>query len=249
MTDKLFHYCSTDTFHKIIFNGSLRLSALSMSNDSAEGNWIHTVLQEVIFKDFGGEEALIGAAGYSILGNRSFLGLGVCFSSESDLLSQWRGYADDGFGICVGFDRGKLTSIVGADAELFPVEYNIERQRKIVREHIDAILAAKDPNAPRQFLGEFSSTFSPIRYRMKNPHFSEEKEWRIISQRQDPTQARATRDRLIPYLDLALPKEDGLITDIWLGPKNSSDDGAVIQFVYSHGYTGFNLHRSKLTYR
>lgn len=249
MTDKVFHYCSTDTFQKIIFNGSLRLSALSMSNDSAEGNWIHTMLLRVIASDFGNDENLISAAGFAILGNTSFLGLGVCFSSEPDLLSQWRGYADDGFGMCIGFDREKLASIVGDEAELFAVEYNMERQKEILRDEIRTVVATVDLNEPLGVHTRFSSTFNPMRYRMKNPSFSEEKEWRIISRRQDPKQARATRDRLIPYLDLELLKEHGLITDILLGPKNTSDVGAVCQFVASHGYTGFGANRSRLTYR
>ena len=34
--------------------------------------------------------------------------LGTCFSEERDLLSQWRGYANDGAGFSVTFDKEKL---------------------------------------------------------------------------------------------------------------------------------------------
>lgn len=31
-----------------------------------------------------------------------------CLSEEADLLSQWRGYADDGRGVCIGFKKEAL---------------------------------------------------------------------------------------------------------------------------------------------
>lgn len=38
-------------------------------------------------------------------------GLGFCLSEEPDQLSQWRGYADDGHGIAIGFDSEYLESL------------------------------------------------------------------------------------------------------------------------------------------
>lgn len=35
----------------------------------------------------------------------------VCFSESKDKLSQWRGYAQDGKGIAIGFDRGVLEEL------------------------------------------------------------------------------------------------------------------------------------------
>lgn len=37
-----------------------------------------------------------------------FDGLGFCLSEERDLLSQWRGYAEDGKGVCIGFSKDYL---------------------------------------------------------------------------------------------------------------------------------------------
>lgn len=34
-----------------------------------------------------------------------FDGLGFCLSEKPDLLSQWRGYADDGQGLSIGFNK------------------------------------------------------------------------------------------------------------------------------------------------
>ena len=41
-----------------------------------------------------------------------FDALGFCLSEERDLLSQWRGYAEDGSGICIGFSKEYLEWLV-----------------------------------------------------------------------------------------------------------------------------------------
>ena len=35
----------------------------------------------------------------------------VCFSESRDQLSQWRGYAQDGNGMAIGFDKGILEKL------------------------------------------------------------------------------------------------------------------------------------------
>ena len=38
-------------------------------------------------------------------------GLGFCLSKKGDLLSQWRGYADDAFGVSIGFEKDYLKKL------------------------------------------------------------------------------------------------------------------------------------------
>lgn len=59
-----------------------------------------------------------------------FDGLGFCLSKDGDLLSQWRGYADDARGVSVGFDRTYLENLAKAikgkkipNFALYKVEY------------------------------------------------------------------------------------------------------------------------------
>jgi hypothetical protein len=42
---------------------------------------------------------------------RSLGGLGFCLSEQGDLLSQWRGYADDAYGISIGFSKPYLEEL------------------------------------------------------------------------------------------------------------------------------------------
>ena len=42
----------------------------------------------------------------------------TCFSYQNDLLSQWRGYADDGRGAAIGFDLDVLKEVVTVSPEI-----------------------------------------------------------------------------------------------------------------------------------
>ena len=60
-----------------------------------------------------------------------FDGLGFCLSEEGDLLSQWRGYAADGLGVSVGFNKDFLQRMAeensqdnGPGVQLAKVEYD-----------------------------------------------------------------------------------------------------------------------------
>ena len=65
-------------------------------------------------------------------------GLGLCLSHEPDLLSQWRGYADDGTGLAIGFNRSYLEWLAedrastGPDLELAEVKYKSDEHEVLV---------------------------------------------------------------------------------------------------------------------
>lgn len=104
----LYHYCSNEAFHSIISNREIRLSSLSLSNDSMEGKLIERVLLEMAEKDgFNNEQIERLQEKISRLG-LMFDGLGFCLSEKKDLLSQWRGYASDAHGVSIGFSKKYL---------------------------------------------------------------------------------------------------------------------------------------------
>lgn len=113
----LYHYCPNDAFVEIVTKRTVRISALSLSNDSREGRLVGEAVIRLAEKDKLGMRIIggLGAgvpdfpiarlrAGLEYL-EKMFDGLGFCLSAEGDLLSQWRGYADDGRGVSIGFSR------------------------------------------------------------------------------------------------------------------------------------------------
>lgn len=71
----------------------------------------------------------------------------ICFSENGDLLSQWRGYADNGRGVTIGFDYNTLQEYVKQNfgiLELKNVVYISEEDRqKLVTEKADIKLFLK----------------------------------------------------------------------------------------------------------
>lgn len=136
----LTHYCSTAAFHAIIESRSIRLSALSLSNDTLEGKLVAGTLahlaDEERLQDYEKRQTL----GALRVVEEFFDGLGFCLSANGDLLSQWRAYADDGRGFAIGFSTDYLswrteqeTASDHPKMTLVEVEYDPEAQREAVR--------------------------------------------------------------------------------------------------------------------
>lgn len=206
----LYHYCSTDTFHSIIHHGSIRLSSMSLSNDALEGKMVHRAFSE-LSKEYSVEEkyqSIIPIFLNTI--NEQYDGLALCLSEAADLLSQWRGYANDGQGFCIGFNSEYLNELANVEsisklfetpAVLKRVLYSPEDHKKEVRDtflkmqsYIDRLAqstrvtgiinkAIQEPITDNVVQALFSKALTLINslFILKSPAFSEEKEWRLIS--------------------------------------------------------------------
>lgn len=117
-----YYYCSLNTFLNILKNKEIYLSDPLKMNDNLEIKWYlerlneekesdedyGTILQRMRMRsgvDFTCEELA------KHLENKGQKSIYIsCFSKTSDLLSQWRAYADDGKGVAIGFDLDMLAS-------------------------------------------------------------------------------------------------------------------------------------------
>lgn len=107
----LYHYCNPAAFVSIVQSRSLWLSSLTLSNDTMEGRLVNRVVMELAKKD--------GLEGYPLqrleesvgVMEQMFDGLGFCLSEDGDLLSQWRGYADNASGLSIGFSQAYLEKL------------------------------------------------------------------------------------------------------------------------------------------
>lgn len=202
----IYHYCSTETFISIITNKTIRMSLLTLTNDSHEGRSIYNKILEFSYKTIANYHTRIQFK--NTLDNiyNSFEGFGFCLSEESDPLSQWRGYADDGRGFCIGFDLEKLKTIgkqIDTDGkELFSVikiNYDTTLQNNVASEHFKKIedyigrgaFACHDQTSHTREEIENINTLTSLAqldiilsirnmFEFKNPSFIEEKEWRIL---------------------------------------------------------------------
>ena len=116
----LYHYCSLNTFLNIMKNKSIWVSDIERSNDFLElvalrqlfSQHINADFNEIIEKNRISDENLDLVNGLWTLREDFMAKLSTaytrtfafCLSEKGDLLSQWRGYADDGTGVAIGFN-------------------------------------------------------------------------------------------------------------------------------------------------
>ncbi|MFZ3220101.1 MAG: DUF2971 domain-containing protein [Rhodoferax sp.] len=107
----LYHYCSTEAFVSMLKGRSFWLSSLKLSNDTMEGRLVTSTLMRFAERDCLDQSAARRLRESIELMERLFHGLGFCLSEDGDLLSQWRGYADDARGVAVGFSHAYLNEL------------------------------------------------------------------------------------------------------------------------------------------
>lgn len=192
-----YYYCSLSTFLNIIENKQIYLSDPLKMNDNLEIKWyldklnnekINSNEHESVFDmmkmrssiDFTFEELL------EILDSKGQSSIYICcFSRESDILSQWRAYAEDGRGVSIGFNLEKLkiadnfmvSEIIYTNNVVYDdIESDVER----VADTIYTILSEHKITTKEEQIEVFLHELIPELAKYKNPAFREEKEIRLI---------------------------------------------------------------------
>ena len=188
--------------------------------------------------------------------NRDLYTYCACFSENCDQLSQWRGYANNGTGLSIGFDKKMLVDIGNADKHRIrfaPIVYDKLKQEK----YVDSIVRENLKTIEYKGIGHVALELS-TNYRLKfpfikNSSFIEEKEWRIavcskpgglysaIKISDDfifsEVKYRVAKDKIVSYMDMNFSKiKKKLIKEIWIGPKSEVMEDDVLNFLNTCGY-------------
>lgn len=215
MTDLLYHYCNVETFLNIIRNKTIRLSDITKSNDNMEGKWLFTFVEKEVLRQYkenpflvpnkviyGLDELdtikyLLKLTLDKILKQNEMLFYVSCFSEAADKLSQWRGYADDGKGLSIGFNAEIIREIASKDnlLKLKKVKYSIDTLPEQVSNYAQSYLesinfAISKYNMHEIYFNDdymmdflhYLNTKLLIQESLfyKNPAFEEEEEWRLV---------------------------------------------------------------------
>ncbi len=169
----LYHYCSMETFKSIIEKKELWLCNARHSNDSAELQYIMYIAKQMK-KDNTISDLIYKSVEKFYGGNQAYI---TCFSEEANLLSQWRGYTDDGKGFSVGFHRsGLMDNLPTGDkfkTFLKQIEYVDGKNKDEIQQTI------KNFNENEAFFKNFM--YGLNQYIWKDASFGEEKEVRLIT--------------------------------------------------------------------
>ena len=165
----------------ILKTRSFRISNALLLNDSKETQWIKTH-----FEDIKNIEDVL-----KIYKNNDFIPYIGCFSEKGDLLSQWRGYADDGKGVSICFDFNQIE--IKKQIPWMAVEeklslgiekiiYKKKEQSQLIEDLINQAFKRIENNTKRESTEKLTLALElkKLSLVMKNPCFEEENEWRIM---------------------------------------------------------------------
>lgn len=194
--DTIYHYCGVSGFHGILTSKTLWLSDAYFMNDYMEHRWIlYRVMDRLRRLGEHCETRFFCEHLLALMNAMPPLHPHICcFSSEPDLLSQWRAYSDDGAGFVVGFSTA---AIEGHCAEhqknelgvtVQPVEYEESGQDMRIANSIANFLPHFANRTGRLdglsqddiavLIRAFGQLWT-IAALCKNPAFREESEWRL----------------------------------------------------------------------
>ncbi len=155
----------------------------------------------------------------------------ICISSfceEGDLLSQWRGYGNQGKGYSLGFDLNKLFSAAKKqDFVIWPCVYDNSTHNELVSYLVDCWLQkyGKGRAEYGNMVDDITSSVCRLAPILKDRNFKEEKEWRLVNAAVDVAPSdfsfREGAFAIIPYLAFKLgfrESENQCLEKIVLGP-------------------------------
>jgi hypothetical protein len=280
----LYHYCSTGTLLSILEHGKLRFSDVNMMNDPREWRYCYELFERAanalleMVPDRTSLEGLDTAFFDHVddyLSPKQLMSHPViaCFSKQPDVLSQWRGYADNGRGWSIGFSGPAMNAM---PVSLLEVLYDPEQQVAEVRNFLAAMYMIW-----RQKGGEFSEAvgrdaalLASVIHAYKHPSFQEEQEvraihelrvdlsddgWELIDEggtangkdvEGEPVRFRAAGSSIIAHVDIPLQRVDDMaICELWFGPSNDNGPGNALYPLTTYGHRGVKLFRSASSFR
>lgn len=220
-TKFLYHYCSNPKCFSILRSKTLRLSDIQKSNDSQElklffPRLIRSIEQQYIdhpfpfvYKNMTDVSAMLVMTRESKnlwnwqFSNGAFTNYVVCFSESPDVLSQWRGYANDGRGCCIGFSKTQLEEYCLLHSNVLRLEKVTYLTDEELDTHIyyaakatlsffsdqinkaldEKILSNDNPDDDTQkhfYFDQILGTLFVESLRYKSKGFAEENEWRLF---------------------------------------------------------------------
>lgn len=274
LPDVLYHYCPSPALPEILRSRVLWLTHQSGLNDLREAVWVVPFIQDEI------RRRQTDATKEFFIQLRHQFDLNVLsesyvasFSSDGDVLSQWRAYGMDGDGFAIGFRPQAFRAQLGTPMTSAVPEHTVgflkvHYDNEMLKAKIAAILdhhvsVAHDGNN----IIECSLKLRALALSFKNPAFREEDEWRVcysplISTHQETRDLeivgmlrelrfRASRYGVLPYFQMSFgdnAREDA-IAEIVVGPKNLSNDNLLKMLLLSLDYRNASVRRSSASYR
>ena len=249
--EQIYHYCSLDTFLAIIKNKTLRFTDYRKVNDVTELRHIYLIALDLInsmcgfgrFETNHSESYIDAFTAYPDGATREYI---CCLSKSNEILSQWRCYADNCKGVCIGFNKRIVEkSIQDTSIRMCDIIYDLDAQQKMIKDKITKISPASSSD-PLDILSRLRLNGEEY----KNDVFREEQEVRLIFN-EDSLKPYVEQERLglwsyskkdfciksdsiVSYFDMCFEKIPDIITSITIGPLAQVDYIDIASFFYDN---------------
>jgi len=268
----LFHYSDFRGLNGIVVNNEIWMGNLFFLNDEKEYELGLEVFKRVLEQkkeQYAGTPFLIFLN--SLNGIESLLKdsapLSFSLTEEGDLLSQWRGYTNNGIGVSIGLN----CQILKGDSLLLPCIYHTTEQEEyieyIVSLAYEIFSSTKETGkhdkshcenplempywdaineAGRKFIGQINVACSII----KHSTFSEEKEWRLISFDRSGIEFIPKETFIKPIKKIKVAT-DGLVNSIKVGPNPNQNlcVNSIEEMIRVVGRNNISITKSEIPYR
>lgn len=269
----VYHYCPPAALLEILRTGRVWLTHQSGLNDLRDTTWAVPFIREAIKvrRSDSSQRFFTELTQFYDL-NRQDVYI-ASFSSDGDVLSQWRAYGMDGEGFAIGFRsasfdaslRAPVTSTVPQHTVGFlEIQYDDELLKRSIAQILDEHLSLPGGGGD---VHECGMRLRAVSLSFKNPAFQEEDEWRltysplitthrvkkdiqIIGMLSD-LRFRPSRYGVLSYFEMPFAPVDrrSAIAELIVGPKNRSQDDTLTTMFRCLGYTDAEVKRSKASYR
>lgn len=233
---RLYHYTTQIGFLGILDTSKIWATQIQYLNDTKELQHAIDIAKTEINKVSSSSQLLTKRRARLLIDSfETISGVNYCvtsFSEEGDNLGQWRAYAGD-CGLSIGFDPTYLESIEGFT--LVKCIYNAEEQIKLMSDLIfDFVKSAQDKDWENKnkrnssfpkAIHDFYELFLKLALKLKHHAFSDEKEWRLISETiwTENLLLRPGKSFLIPYVEVPLNDLKSGLGDVYVGPSPNAE--------------------------
>lgn len=263
LTDKiqvLYHYTTLDSLEKIMKGKCMHFSHVSWLNDYSEYDWGLNLFQEKLLEIVNekGEKAERIIKKFIDIIKRDKNKDNPCvgsFTALKESLSQWRGYANSGSGVCIGFDADimkricKKNNFIIGDV-LYGNSFDDIHTNFLAK--ISSFISA-DLNDLVDDSANVSMCISILSCFVKHEGFQEEKEIRIAIPFTEKLPNKIKGKLYAPYFLFDFKESfPSIFKEIWIGPAANQELVAksVSLLLKEYGFNGFcEIFKSDIPYR
>jgi len=210
-TPGFFHYTTYAGLLGIVESASLWATNIHHLNDYTEFRHGIDLARSALHRRTTGPHRTVLSNCRSQLELLEHLNIYVAYFCErGDLLSQWRGYSQ-GSGVSIGFRYEELREAAALQGfHILKCVYETSLKLRYIELMIEDAIRESSGSLSEEVVNRFITNFVRLAPAFKHPSFSEEREWRIISQVIPPTHPqvsfRAASNTLVPYFSFDLER-------------------------------------------